>query len=68
MEGSRLEALLAVRDSKGRGLLHLAAKNQTSSTAVKLLLDCGVKVKANNIHIIYIEIKKIFIRIITVVM
>ncbi len=44
VEATRLEAVLAVRDSKGRGLLHLAAKNPTSSTAVKLLLDCGVKV------------------------
>ncbi len=44
VDATRLEAVLAVRDSKGRGLLHLAAKNPTSSTAVKLLLDCGVKV------------------------
>jgi hypothetical protein len=54
VEATRLEAVLAVRDSKGRGLLHLAAKNPTSSTAVKLLLDCGVKVTIISTVIQYI--------------
>ncbi len=51
VDPSRVESLLAVRDSKGRGLLHLAAKDHNSSTAVKLLLDCGVKVKFSSYEV-----------------
>eukprot|EP00092_Neocalanus_flemingeri_P010494 GFUD01011305.1.p1 GENE.GFUD01011305.1~~GFUD01011305.1.p1 ORF type:complete len:883 (+),score=171.29 GFUD01011305.1:93-2651(+) len=39
-----LDNILNIVDSKRRSVLHLAAMDKVSSTATKLLLDCGVKV------------------------